>query len=165
MNLRQNSSQSAKEFADIIKKKLKDLTDITRAQYDNVEVLKSFRIEHEKIASRTLKEGLRQPLKSRVVNTDSKTFDDLIKRAVQEEPFVTMPKSSLNSEQQDSFKPNRNENYVKNYWSDSVNGPRNVKRQLVLTTSLGGSQGTPVVSIDLPPPILGGTTGEMITLK
>lgn len=62
MNMYQMQNKSAKEFADIIKSKLKELSDIISAQYDNDDVRQSFKIEHEKIAIRAFREGLRSPL-------------------------------------------------------------------------------------------------------
>lgn len=84
------------------------MKDIIETLYDNAEVVKSFQIEHEKMAMRTFKEGLRPPLKHRMVYFDLKSLDELIKKAVEEEPYVTVLKSSLNSDnnQTSSTKPN-----------------------------------------------------------
>lgn len=95
VNLTQTTSQSAKEFSEVIKEKLKELSDIIKSQYAEPEVIKSFRIEHEKIAIRAFKEGLKPPLKYRVVNFEPKSLDEIIKKAVEEEPYVAVLKSSL----------------------------------------------------------------------
>ncbi len=94
MSMSQPFDKSAKEFADMIKEKLKELTDVTILQYDNTAVVTSFKDEHEKIAIRAFREGLRSPLKERVVNYDAHTSDALIKKAIEEEPFVKVNKLS-----------------------------------------------------------------------
>ncbi len=95
INLRQGPNHSAKEFADIIREKLKELSDIIGSLYQVPEVVKSFKVEHEKIAIRAFKEGLRTPLKHRIVNYDPKSLDELVKKAVEEEPYVAVLRSSL----------------------------------------------------------------------
>lgn len=57
INLKQKPDQSAREFSDTIKEKLKELNDISLAHYDNVEVILSFQAEYDKIAVRSFKEG------------------------------------------------------------------------------------------------------------
>lgn len=94
MNFRQPYDKSAKEFADSIKAKLKELSDVTKADYNVPEVLKSFQSEHEKIAIRTFREGLRSPLKERIINFEASKLDDLVKKAMEEEPFVKVFKPS-----------------------------------------------------------------------
>lgn len=108
VNLSQQASQSAKEFSETIKEKLKELSDIIKSQYDNAEVIKSFRIEHEKIAIRAFKEGLRPPLKYRVVNFEPKSLDEIVKKAVEEEPYVAVLKSSLDTKETDKPRPDNN---------------------------------------------------------
>lgn len=66
VNLKQTTTQSAKEFSDVIKEKLKELYDHIKTLYDNDEVIKSFKIEYDKIAVRAFKEGLRPSLKHRI---------------------------------------------------------------------------------------------------
>lgn len=92
MNLTQEYDKSAKDFADIIKEKLKELSDIIITHYDDDNVRKSFKIEHEKIAIRAFREGLRSPLKERIINFEAKTLDDLTRKAIEEEPFVKVLK-------------------------------------------------------------------------
>lgn len=95
INLKQQPDQSAKEFSDAIKEKLKELNDIIQTQYNNDDVITSFKSEYDKIAVRSFKEGLRPPLKHRIVNCELKTLDELIKKAVEEEPYVAVLKSSI----------------------------------------------------------------------
>lgn len=110
MNLSQGPDKSAKEFADLIREKLKELSDILKTQYQNVEVIKSFQAEHEKIAIRAFREGLRSPLKYRIMNCDTKTLDEIVKRAVEEEPFVKVLRPSTFVDEEG----NHNEGFVKN---------------------------------------------------
>lgn len=58
LNLTQGPNNSAKEFADLIKEKVKELSGILSTQYDDNDVITSFKNEHEKIAMRTFREGL-----------------------------------------------------------------------------------------------------------
>lgn len=81
---------------------MKDIHDIVVTLYDNAEVVRSFKIEHEKIAIRAFKEGLRPPLKHRIVNFEAKSLDELTKKAVEEEPFITQS-YSLESSQKDLY--------------------------------------------------------------
>lgn len=128
VNLKQSASQSAKEFSDIIKEKLKELSDIITTQYSHAEVIKSFKIEYDKIAIRAFKEGLRAPLKYRIVNFEPKSLDEIIRKAVEEEPYVNVLKSSLdsntsNSEKLDSFKTQ-----VEDDWRKSRNNLQNSQK-------------------------------------
>lgn len=104
--MKQDPVKSAKEFSDEIKEKLKELSEKIRSQYDHVEVLKSFDIEHEKIAIRTFREGLRPPLKYRMVNATANTLDEITKKAVEEEPYVAILKSSFDSKPDSKPNPN-----------------------------------------------------------
>lgn len=119
MNLTQNSDKSAKDFADIIKEKLKELSDIIATQYDQDNVRDSFKIEHEKIAIRAFREGLRSPLKERIINFEAKSLDELTRKAIEEEPFVQVLKAStetsdnIESRKRTNFE-NKNENGK--YW-------------------------------------------------
>lgn len=98
MTLVQGPDKSAKEFADLLKEKLKELSDILLTQYDNNDVIASFKLEHEKIAIRTFREGLRSPLKHRIINFEARTLDELVRKAVEEEPFVKVLKPSTEPE-------------------------------------------------------------------
>lgn len=80
MHIVQKDDQSCKEFADEIKDKLRELSDITITQFDNNDVVKSFKCEHEKIAIRSFKEGLKPPLKYRIHNLETQTLDELVKK-------------------------------------------------------------------------------------
>ncbi|KAG4074170.1 hypothetical protein HA402_000614 [Bradysia odoriphaga] len=97
MTMAQQENQSSKEFADEIKEKLRELSELLITQYDNDDVIASFKSEHEKIAVRTFKEGLRPPLKFRVMNFETKSLDEMVKKAVEEEPFVKVLKTSFDS--------------------------------------------------------------------
>lgn len=109
MHFRQSSTQSCKEFADELKEKLRELNEILNLQYESEEVLSSFRQEHEKIAIRSFREGLLPPLKYRIMNVETKSLDDLVKKAVEEEPFVRVSKpSTLSSSTQSNINEIRN---------------------------------------------------------
>lgn len=107
VKLRMRSDQSPKEFSDSIKEMLKELNDIISSQYDNPEVVTSFKTEHEKIAIRTFKEGLPTPLKFRIVNYEAKTLDEILKRTLEEEPFVGISKPSASTTLAQSVPQNR----------------------------------------------------------
>lgn len=121
MNLQQSHTQSAKEFSDVIKDKLRELSEIIKTLYQNEEVIKSFRTEYDKIACRAFKEGLRPPLKHRIVNFEPKTLDELIKKAVEEEPYVAVLKSSIEGEHSNSQRINSNDTATENKGNDNRN--------------------------------------------
>lgn len=95
MNMRQIPSISAKHFADQIKEKLRELNDVIESTYDNQDVLDSFRTEFMRVAIRTYREGLLPPLKFRIQNFDAYSLDELVRKTVEEEPFVKVITSSL----------------------------------------------------------------------
>lgn len=88
IHLTLRSGQSAKEFADTIRAKLEEINDVTSANYENADVIRSFKAEHETVAIRTFKEGLPDPLKVRVINFNTNTLDNVVKKTVEEEPCI-----------------------------------------------------------------------------
>lgn len=95
MSMTQGSDESAKEFSDSIREKLKELNDLIKAQNTNPDVVTSMKSNFEKTSIRTFREGLKPPLKYRVMNFEATTLDEITKKAVEEEPFVKVAKSSL----------------------------------------------------------------------
>lgn len=64
------------------------------ASYADDIVRTSFKIKHEKIPIRAFREGLKSPLKERIINFEAKTLEELTKKAIEEEPFVNVLKPS-----------------------------------------------------------------------
>lgn len=116
--LKQTSQENATDFAEIIRNKLKKLTDkITELYDDNDVVRQSFYSEHEKMAVRAFKEGLAPPLKYRVLNSNDTSFERIRQFALEEEPFTkrsSIPNliSPLNQKETQihSINPNKNGN-------------------------------------------------------
>lgn len=136
-HIKQNPGQSARKFADVIKLKLKELNDKIQLQYQHAEVIKSFSEEFEKSAIRTFREGITTPLKYRIINFEAATLDDIVKKASEEEPFVTadttnyrnalIQRSQSNTNQLDN-RPFQNSSYAHNRFSRYSNSRWNAVR-------------------------------------
>lgn len=86
--IKQLQHQTVTEFAENIRKKLKQLSDKVRELYEAATVQRSFFTEHEKMAVRAFKEGLLPPLKYRMLASTETTFDKIRQLALEEEPFI-----------------------------------------------------------------------------
>lgn len=94
LTMKQQENQSCKDFADEIKEKLREMHELLINNFQHPEVISSFKSEHEKLAVRTFREGLKPPLKYRIVSCDAKSLDEIIRKALEEEPFVRVQKLS-----------------------------------------------------------------------
>lgn len=99
MSMTQGTDMSAKEFSDTIREKLKELNDLVIAQNANADVRTTLKNNFEKTAIRAFKEGLKPPLKYRVINFEALTLDSITKKAVEELPFVKVVKSSMSDKE------------------------------------------------------------------
>lgn len=89
---------TVRDFANSIYHILEDLDYVISLTHDSEEVREGFRIECRSTAMRTFKEGLKEPLKGRVVSNGSKnTLDEIVRFALEEEPFTKTVKFNMES--------------------------------------------------------------------
>lgn len=130
MSMTQEENQSAKEFSDKIREKLKELNDLTKSQNAEPQVVTTLKSNFERTAIRTFREGLKPPLKYRIINFEATTLDAITKKAIEEKPFVRVTKSSTDTEKnlnRNSINNKENVNYFRRRQFSS-NRPNNFRQ-------------------------------------
>jgi Zinc knuckle len=90
MQMGQGRNQSVHSYAETINNKVQEMSDVTDGLHEELAVKGLFRTEHERMAVRVFKEGLWEPLRQRILATPpDATLEQLIHRAIEEEPFAS----------------------------------------------------------------------------
>lgn len=95
---------------------------------------------------RAFREGLRSPLKERVINFDARAIEDLVKKAIEEEPYVQVLKSSIDGSNKafnaNNFTRNKNNSDINwNNFSQNRNNTSFSRRDWRNENSVGNNGG------------------------
>lgn len=88
-SLRQRKNESVRDFSNRFRDVLNLITEVTYKLYPHPTVREGLSTEQDKVARRTFREGLLEPLKTRVVtNGATLSLDGLMALAMEEEPYA-----------------------------------------------------------------------------
>lgn len=95
-NIKQGG-KSVRDFADEVAKILEEIDYSISINHEEDATRRILRAEYEKVASRVFKEGLREPLRSRVFAcSNDKNLEETMQIALEEEPFTSTSKEPNN---------------------------------------------------------------------